>query len=156
ETFGGKSWVTEVPFDLTIDVIPELLKEPDTYLQHLASDSPSEIEGFKDLVGDSRVLRDAVGKAKRAAMRAVSVLLLGESGTGKHLCAQAIHRASPQRNKPLLAINCAALSKTLLESELFGHKKGAFTGADSDRKGAFELADGGTIFLDEIGECDLE
>ncbi len=156
ETFAGKSWITEVPFDLTIDVIPEVFKDPDTYLQHLASESPSEIEGFKDIAGDTRAIRDAVGRAKRAAMRGVTILLLGESGTGKEMFAQAIHKTSPRRDKSFLAINCAALSRTLLESELFGHAKGAFTGADRDRKGAFEVIDGGTIFLDEIGECDLE
>ena len=156
ETFHGKWWVTEVPFDLTIDVLPEILKNPDSYLQHLASQSPSEIEGFGDIVGDSRAIRDAVGRAKRAAVRGVTVLLLGESGTGKEMFAQAIHNASPRRDKPLLAINCAALSRTLLESELFGHSRGAFTGADKERKGAFELAHGGTLFLDEVGECDLE
>ena len=156
ETFGGESWITDVPFDLTIDVIPEIFRDPDVHLQHLASESPSEIEGFEDIVGESRALRAAVGRAKRAAMRGVSILLLGESGTGKEMFAQAIHKASPRRNKPFLAINCAALSKTLLESELFGHTKGAFTGADKERKGAFEFVDGGSIFLDEVGECDLE
>lgn len=156
ETYGGKSWVTDIPFDITIDVIPEIFRNPDAHLQHLASQSPSEIEGFKDIVGDSRSIRDAVGRAKRAAIRGVSVLLLGESGTGKEMFAQAIHKASPRRDKPFLGINCAALSKTLLESELFGHIRGSFTGADKDRKGAFELVHGGTVFLDEIGECDLE
>jgi DNA-binding NtrC family response regulator len=156
ETFGGKSWVTEVPFDITIDVIPAFLKNPDLHLQHLASRSPSEVEGFADIVGESRAIRDAVGRATRAAIRGVTVLLLGESGTGKEMFAQAIHKASPRRGKPFLAINCAALSKTLLESELFGHVRGAFTGAERDRKGAFEVADGGTLFLDEVGECDLE
>jgi len=102
------------------------------------------------------VIRDAFGRAKRAALRGVSILLLGESGTGKEMIAHAIHKASLRRDRPFVAINCAALSKTLLESELFGHVKGAFTGADRDRQGAFELADGGTLFLDEVGECDLE
>jgi DNA-binding NtrC family response regulator len=156
ETFGGKSSVTEVPFDLTIDLIPEILKDPDANLQHLASESPGDVEGFQDIAGDSQAIRAAVGRAKRAALRGVSALLLGESGTGKEMFAQAIHKASPRRNKPFLAINCAALSKTLLESELFGHTRSAFTGAEKERKGAFELAAGGTIFLDEIGECDLE
>jgi DNA-binding NtrC family response regulator len=156
ETFAGKSWVTEVPFDLTIDVIPEILKNPDSHLQHLASKSPSEVEGFGDIVGTSQAIRDAVGRATRAAIRGVNILILGESGTGKEMFAHAIHQASSRKNKPFLAINCAALSKTLLESELFGHTKGSFTGADKERKGAFELADGGTLFLDEVGECDLE
>ncbi len=156
ETFAGKSWVTDIPFDLTIDVLPELLRDPDSHLQHLAAEGPQDVAGFEDIAGESRVIRDAVGRAKRAALRGVSILLLGESGTGKEMFAHAIHKASPRRDRPFVAINCAALSKTLLESELFGHVKGAFTGADRDRKGAFELADGGTLFLDEVGECDLE
>lgn len=156
ETYGGRSWITEVPFDLTVDVIPEIFRVPDAHLQYLASESPRQIEGFQDIVGESAAIREAVGRAKRAAMRGVSVLLLGESGTGKELFARAIHRASPRRDKPLVAINCAALSKTLLESELFGHTKGAFTGASHEHQGAFEQAHGGTLFLDEIGDCELE
>ena len=156
ETYQGQSWVTEVPFDLTIDLLPEILKNPDSHLQHLASRSPSEIEGFDEIVGNSPAIREAVGRAQRAALRGVNILLLGESGTGKEMFAQAIHRASPRRDQRFLPINCAALSKTLLESELFGHVKGAFTGSDKLRRGAFESCDGGTLFLDEIGECDLE
>lgn len=151
----GKAWVSDIPFDL-IDVIPELLRNPDAHFQHLASEAPSEVQGFEDIVGDSRAIRDAVGRAKRAAMRSVSVLLLGESGTGKEMFANAIWKSSPRRDKPFRAINCAALSKSLLESELFGHKKGSFTGADRDREGAFEAVNGGTLFLDEVGECDQE
>lgn len=151
----GRVWLTNVPFEL-LDIIPDVLHKPDSYLQHLASQSPSEIAGFEHIIGNSPAIRDAVGRAKRAAIRSISVLLLGESGTGKEMFAQAIHNASPRRDKPFKAINCAALSKTLLESELFGHAKGAFTGAERDRKGAFEAANGGTIFLDEVGECDLE
>ncbi|MFM8250531.1 MAG: sigma-54 interaction domain-containing protein [Planctomycetota bacterium] len=156
ETFEGQSWVTEVPFDLTIDVLPAMLRNQDAHLAYLSAQSPSEVEGFGDIVGDSRAIRDAVGRARRAALRGVNVLLLGESGTGKELFARAIHRASPRRDNPFIAINCAALSKTLLESELFGHKRGAFTGADRDRRGAFEQAHTGTLFLDEISECDAE
>ncbi|MEZ5941130.1 MAG: sigma 54-interacting transcriptional regulator [Planctomycetaceae bacterium] len=151
----GTSRISQIPFDL-IDVIPEVLNDPDTHLQYLASESPAEIEGFEDIIGDSRAVRDAVGRAKRVAMRGVSVLLLGESGSGKEMFAQAIHRASPRRDKPFIALNCAALPKSLLESALFGHARGAFTGADTQRSGAFIAADGGTLFLDEVGECDLE
>src|SRR5207302_4383861 len=93
---------------------------------------------------------------KRVAVRSVPVLLLGESGTGKEMFAQAIHAASPRGNKPFKALNCAAIAHDLLESELFGHAKGTFTGAHRDRKGAFEEADGSTLFLDEVGECDLD
>ena len=156
ETFAGKSWVTEVPFDLTIDVLPDLLRDPDSHLQHLAAEGPQDVAGFENIAGESRVIRDAVGRAKRAALRGVSILLLGESGTGKEMFAHAVHKVSPRRDRPFVPINCAALSQTLLESELFGHVKGAFTGADRDRPGAFELANGGTLFLDEVGECDLE
>ncbi len=152
---AGEWWITDVPFDL-VDVIPDVLRAADVHLQHLASETPSQVEGFEDIVGGSRAIRDAVGRARRAAMRSISVLLLGESGTGKEMFAHAIHRASPRRKKPFRAINCAALSKTLLESELFGHARGAFTDAKTDREGAFEAAHEGTIFLDEIGECDLE
>jgi transcriptional regulator with PAS, ATPase and Fis domain len=156
QTHQGKAWVTDIPFDLVVDFVPQVLRDADANLQHLASKSPQEIEGFEDVTGDSRGIRLAVGRAKRAARRDVSVLILGESGTGKEMIARAVHRASPRKDKPFLAINCAAISKQLLESELFGHGKGAFTDAKLPRDGAFKTADGGTLFLDEIGECDLE
>ena len=155
ESFRTNSSQTQIPFDLTLDVIPALLRDPDSNLHHLASEAPSEIAGFEDIIGESRAICDAVGRAKRAAVRSVSVLLLGESGTGKEMFANAIRQASPRRSKKFTAINCATLSGELLRSELFGHSKGAFTGAMADKKGAFEIANGGTIFLDEVGECDL-
>lgn len=155
QTYQSEAWVTDVPFQL-VDVIPDLLHGPDVHLQDLASRAPADIAGFEGIVGNSRPIREAVGRAQRAAIRSVSVLLLGESGTGKEMFAKAIHQASPRSGKPFIAINCAAISKTLLESELFGHKKGAFTDAKEDRKGAFEQAHGGTLFLDEVGECDRE
>ena len=154
QTHECKAWVTTIPFDLVVDFVPQVLRDADARLQLLASQSPQEVEGFQSIVGESRSLRVAVGLARRAAMRDVSVLLLGESGTGKEKFARAIHDASPRKANKFVSINCAAISKELLESELFGHKKGAFTGAIIDREGAFKEADGGTLFLDEIGECD--
>jgi DNA-binding NtrC family response regulator len=156
QTYRGKAWITEIPFDLIVDFVPELYRDPDSHLQHLAAQSPHEVAGFEKIIGDSKPIRTAVGLAKRAAVRSVPILLLGESGTGKEMFARAIHDASPRRSGPFHAINCAAISRELLESELFGHVKGAFTGAVRDRAGTFDEAAGGTLFLDEIGECDLE
>jgi DNA-binding NtrC family response regulator len=154
QTHDGKAWVTTIPFDLVVDYVPQVLREADARLQLLASQSPQDVLGFEGIIGDSRSLRVAVGLARRAAPRDVSVLLLGESGTGKERFARAIHDASARKDKQFVSINCAAFSKDLLESELFGHKKGGFTGAIADRIGAFKEADGGTLFLDEVGECD--
>jgi DNA-binding NtrC family response regulator len=107
---------------------------------------------FPNIIGDSPELQSVFDVVKRAAPTRATVLLLGESGTGKELVAQAIHEESPRKGKPFIKVNCAALSESLLESELFGHEKGSFTGAVGRREGRFELADGGTLFLDEIGE----
>ncbi|RFD19840.1 nif-specific transcriptional activator NifA [Komagataeibacter melaceti] len=104
------------------------------------------------IVGNSPALRAVLKKIEIVARSNVTVLLRGESGTGKELFARAIHMASPRQNKPFVKLNCAALPESVLESELFGHEKGAFTGALNQRKGRFELADGGTLFMDEIGE----
>jgi len=154
QTHNEKAWVTNVPFDLAMEFVPQVLRDADARLQRLASHSPQELDGFTGIIGESRNLRVAVGLARRAALRDVSVLLLGESGTGKEKFARAIHDVSPRKAKKFMPINCAAFSKELLESELFGHIKGAFSGAHADRIGAFKEADGGTLFLDEIGECD--
>lgn len=108
------------------------------------------------IIGQSQVLMEALEKIKIVASTNTSVIILGESGTGKERVAQAIHQQSARRNQPLVTINCAALPLNLIESELFGHEKGAFTGANQKRIGKFEQAHGGTIFLDEIGELPLD
>jgi two-component system NtrC family response regulator len=111
---------------------------------------------FLDLIGDSAAIQKIVHQAAKAASSKASVLILGESGTGKEVLARGIHLASPRRSKPFLTVNCAALPETLIESELFGHEKGAFTGAAAKKKGRFELAHQGTLFLDEVGEIPLQ
>ncbi len=111
---------------------------------------------FGEIVGDSPELRAALGKVERVAASETTVLILGETGTGKELVARAIHRRSPRAGGPLVCVNCAALSPGLIASELFGHERGAFTGATQRRIGRFELAAGGTIFLDEVGDLPLD
>ncbi|MCA1816061.1 MAG: sigma-54 dependent transcriptional regulator [Acidobacteria bacterium] len=111
--------------------------------------------GFPRIVGESDAIKRAVAETQRVAATDATVLLLGESGTGKELFARAVHHLSPRRDEPFVAINCAAIPETLIESELFGHERGAFTGATERRAGKFELASGGTVFLDEIGELPL-
>jgi two-component system, NtrC family, response regulator AtoC len=110
--------------------------------------------GLDEIIGQSAVMHEVFETVKQVAPTRATVLVQGESGTGKELVARAIHRLSPRRQGPFVAIHCAALSHHLLESELFGHEKGAFTGATERRRGRFELADGGTLFLDEVGEID--
>jgi DNA-binding NtrC family response regulator len=108
--------------------------------------------GFENILGRSDVLLEALDTAERAAHSNSTVLIRGETGTGKELLARAIHFNSSRRDNPLVTINCGAIPKELLESELFGHRRGAFTGAVADKKGRIERADGGTVFLDEIAE----
>ncbi|WP_314509330.1 sigma-54 dependent transcriptional regulator [Xanthocytophaga agilis] len=108
--------------------------------------------GFETIIGNAPAIANAINMARRVATADTSVLLEGETGTGKELFAQAIHQASTRKGKPFVAVNCSAFPKDLLESEMFGYRKGAFSGAVSDKKGLFEEADTGTLFLDEIGE----
>lgn len=107
---------------------------------------------FEETVGGTPAMRRVIELITKVAPTDSTVLLLGESGTGKEVLAHAVHRLSPRHDMPFIAINCAALTETILESEMFGHVKGAFTGADADKRGLFEEADGGSIFLDEIGD----
>jgi transcriptional regulator with GAF, ATPase, and Fis domain len=111
---------------------------------------------FKEIVGQSRLLKHVLKSTRQVAKLDTTVLILGETGTGKELIARAIHRASLRSQNPFITVNCAAVPEKLFESELFGHEPGAFTSADQRRIGRFELADGGTLFLDEVGELCME
>jgi len=134
-----------------IDQLKEQLQADYRYLQE-------EIKleyDFEQIIGQSNELKYLLFKVQQVAPTDAAVLILGETGTGKELIARAIHHASPYRDRPLIKVDCAALSPTLIESELFGHEKGAFTGAVARKIGRFELAHRSTIFLDEIGELPL-
>ena len=111
---------------------------------------------FDELLGDSKPMQDLKNRLARVARATGCVLIRGESGVGKELVARAVHRASPRSDRPMLSVNCAAIPRDLMESQLFGHKKGSFTGADSDHVGLFQQANAGTLFLDEVGEMTLE
>ena len=121
----------------------------------LLKDAVVRLEGASEIYGDSPAVREVRQRIARVAPTHATVLITGETGTGKELVARAIHRNSPRATKPFVAVNCAAFTETLLESELFGHEKGAFTGADRQRQGLFEAAHEGTLFLDEAGEMSL-
>jgi formate hydrogenlyase transcriptional activator len=128
--------------------LKEQLEEENIYLK----EEISEVKGFDEIVGKSDALKYVLMRVEQVAKTDATVLLQGETGVGKELVARAIHEKSSRSNGPLVKVNCATLPEALVESELFGHEKGAFTGADRQRKGRFELADGGTILLDEVGE----
>ena len=141
-----------VPLDISAEFIPDLLRRSDDRLERLAEGLPPKAPEFSHLIHRSDVMKRVILKAQHVAPRSVSVLIEGESGTGKELLARAIHEAGPRREKPFVAVNCGAIPTELLESELFGYEKGAFTGAEKQKNGYFEAADEGTLFLDEIGE----
>jgi DNA-binding NtrC family response regulator len=121
-----------------------------------ASTNKSNNQAVSGMIGASPVMKDIFSRIHKVAPTAATVLIHGETGTGKELVARAIHTESKRNGKPLISVNCAAIPETLIESELFGHEKGAFTGAASQRDGLVAAADGGTLFLDEIGELPLE
>ena len=138
---------TSVPFDISAEFLPTLLHKPDAELRSLSAEKPTESANFENIIYRSPAIARVVEKARRAAVRNIPVLFEGESGTGKELFARAIHQRSPRKEGPFIPVNCGAIPPNLVESELFGHKKGAFSGAYTNRKGHFEEADGGTIFL---------
>jgi transcriptional regulator with PAS, ATPase and Fis domain len=147
--------VASVPFDISADYLPDLLRKPDEQLVRLTEGLPSSTPEFNAILHRSTSMGRLIERARRVAPRSVPILILGESGTGKELLARAIHTGSPRREGPFVGVNCGAIPSELVDSELFGHKRGAFTGAVSDRKGHLEAATGGTLFLDEIGELSL-
>ncbi len=150
------------PFDVDelLALVEETLKTAETRV-HVPSQTVSSIEvettegDFGAMTGKHPVMAELYQKVELLAQRETTILITGESGTGKELIAREIHRRSPRNDKPFIALNCAAIPETLIESELFGHEKGSFTHAVEKRIGHFELADGGTLFLDEIGELSL-
>jgi transcriptional regulator with GAF, ATPase, and Fis domain len=144
-----------VPFDMSAEFIPDLLRGPDKRLEKLAAGLPPKAPEFENIIHKSQIMSRVITKARHIAPRSVPVLIEGETGTGKELLARAIHEASPRKGRPFLAVNCGAIPSELIESELFGYVKGAFTGADKQRPGYFEASNTGTLFLDEIGELPM-
>lgn len=150
QAYEGKLSAADLPFDLAL-FERRASQQLDVAFLKAADSLPAS---FDPIIGTSAAIKDVRYRAAVVARHDVCVLLLGESGTGKDLFAKAIHQASGRKDGPYHAVNCAAIPGQLLESQLFGHKKGAFTGADRNHKGLFEQADKGTLFLDEVGECD--
>jgi two-component system NtrC family response regulator len=154
---GAFDYLTKGDSDDQLLVIVERAMEK-ARLQHRVAELEKQVgtqHSFASMIGTSPALQRAKNLAQRVAPTEAAVLLEGPTGSGKELFAQAIHQASGRKSKPFVAVNCSAFPKDLLESELFGYRKGAFTGALTDKKGLFEEANGGTLFLDEIGELDI-
>jgi len=152
---GGK-YTRAMFIDVTDRVLMEREKARLTAENVYLQEEIKSVHNFEEIVGQNSALLDVLEKVNRVAKTDATVLVTGETGTGKELIARAIHSASHRRDKPLIKVNCAALPSALIESELFGHEKGAFSGAISRRAGRFELAHGGTVFLDEIAEIPIE
>jgi DNA-binding NtrC family response regulator len=153
---GAYDFITK-PIDANhFDIVVRKALEREGLKRELELFSEDADKRYRLVVGQSAKMKAAVETARRAATSKATVLLLGESGTGKEIFARAIHNWSDRKSQPFVAINCVGLSRDLLESELFGHEKGSFTGADQLKKGKMELANGGTVFLDEIGDVSQE
>lgn len=155
---GGAYDFIEKPLDLDVfrtlcthAIQAVMLRAQNDELNHRLDDQ----FGFEGIIGTSPTIRQVITKLKQVAPSDIPTLITGESGTGKELVAKAIHQNSPRARKPFKPVNCAGLTESILESELFGHMRGAFTGAEREREGVFEFADGGTLFLDEIGDMPL-
>lgn len=144
-----------VPFELSAEFTPSTDRRADEALARLMQGLPPESPAFTSIIHRCAAMKRTVAMAHRLALRNVPVLIQGESGTGKELFARAIHRASSRAGQPFVAVNCGAIPQELVDAELFGHEKGAFTGASAARLGYFESAHSGTLFLDEIGELPL-
>jgi DNA-binding NtrC family response regulator len=155
---GAYDYVTKPldPEDITLKVSKALSHQRAEKENERLREQHAEITRPNELVGNSAPMRRMMDAIETVGPTDTSVLITGESGTGKELVARAIHYASPRRYHPMVVIHCGALTETLLESELFGHEKGAFTGAQYRKKGKFEIAEGGTVFLDEIGDISLK
>lgn len=148
--------IVSFPFEISAEFVPDLFRKADREVERRSLALPPEAAEFDTILHRSAVMKRVIAVARRAAYRNVRVLIEGETGTGKELFARAIHEASPRKGKPFVTVNCGAIPAGLAEAELFGHEKGSFTGADKMRRGKFEEANGGSIFLDEIGELPLQ
>ncbi len=151
---GGAFEYLPKPFD--VDEAVELARRAVAHSQNTSQGEQSTTDDTPEIIGEAASMQEVFRAIGRLSRSNINVLINGESGTGKELVAHALHRHSPRASKPFIALNMAAIPRDLLESELFGHERGAFTGADSQRKGRFEQADGGTLFLDEIGDMPNE
>lgn len=153
---GAYDFITKpYEFGQLIVVIERALEHKDLLVKNVILTSKVSQNKPHSIIGESKAIRDVIGLAERAAKSDSNILLEGETGTGKELFAEFIHNNSNRNNKPMVAINCASLPDQLIESELFGYEKGAFTDAKTSKQGLVEIANGGTLFLDEIGELSL-
>lgn len=151
---GGAFEYLPKPFD--VDEAVELVQRAINHRRQQHANPSEDINLGSEIIGEAPAMQEVFRAIGRLARSNITVLINGESGTGKELVAHALHKHSPRRNAPFIALNMAAIPRELLESELFGHEKGAFTGAHASRKGRFEQANGGTLFLDEIGDMPIE